>query len=89
MRNLPTDTDALRALLERLFPDIQISSTGVALLAAQIAELENRCELMPNRIDHQFTGETGAGIVGTRVLLPITFDCEDKFGTTSKNRSHK
>ena len=83
MLHPPPNTDALRALLERLFPDIQISSTGVSLLAAQIAALETRCQLMHKRFDHQFTGETGARMIGTRVLLPHDFDGEDKYGTNN------
>jgi hypothetical protein len=47
----PTKTDCLRVLLERLFPDTRISDTGVALLAAEIADLEHRCEAMQGRID--------------------------------------
>jgi hypothetical protein len=35
-----TDTAALRALLERLFPNVDISDTAVDLMAVQIAELE-------------------------------------------------
>lgn len=40
MGNSSTDNDALRALLERLFPDVDISDTAVDLLAVQIAQLE-------------------------------------------------
>jgi hypothetical protein len=40
MGNSSTDNDALRALLERLFPDVDISDTAVDLLAAQIAQLD-------------------------------------------------
>jgi len=36
-----TNTDELRALLERLFPDVKISDTAVHLVAVQIAQLEN------------------------------------------------
>jgi hypothetical protein len=79
----PPDTDALRALLERLFPDIHISSRAVALLAAQIAELENRCELMHDRIDYQPVRKAEATTVGMRVLLPHKIDREDKYGTNN------
>jgi hypothetical protein len=48
---IPTKTDDLRVLLERLFPDSCISDTGVALLAAEITDLENRREAMQSRID--------------------------------------
>jgi hypothetical protein len=83
MLNPPPDIDALRTLLERLFPDIAISSAGVALLAAQIAELENRCELMHNRVEHQPAQKAGAGMVGTRVLLLHTIERENKYGTNN------
>jgi hypothetical protein len=84
MLNPPPNIEALRVLLERLFPEIHISSTGVALLAAQIAELENRCELMPDRIDHQPARKAEATTVGTRVLLlPHAMDCEGKYGTNN------
>ena len=83
MRNPPINTDALRALLERLFPDVRLSGTGVALLAAQIAELENKCELMHNRIDHQPATEAGARIVGTRILLPHSIHHEGGYGTNN------
>jgi hypothetical protein len=48
---IPTKTDDLRVLLERLYPDTRISDTGVALLAAEITDLENRREAMQSRID--------------------------------------
>jgi hypothetical protein len=83
MLNPPPNIDALRALLERLFPDSRISSTGVALLAAQIAELEDRCELIHDRIGHQSARKAGAAMVGTRVLLPHRIDREDKYGTNN------
>jgi hypothetical protein len=53
MVNPTTNIDDLRALLEQLYPDIHISGSGVALLAAEIAELDDRCELLQNRVDYQ------------------------------------
>jgi hypothetical protein len=61
MVNPTTNIDDLRALLEQLYPDIHISGSGVALLAAEIAELDDRCEfvharvLLPLRIDRKGT----------------------------------
>ena len=83
MLNPSTNTDGLRALLERLYPDIDVSSSGVALLAAQLAKLENRCELVPKRIDHQPPRKAGASMVGTGLLLPHKIVREDKYGTNN------
>ena len=40
MSNQPVSTDALHNLLEQLFPETEISRSGVDLLAIQIADLE-------------------------------------------------
>ena len=53
MRNAPPNTDALQALLQRMFPGTHISDTGVALLAAQIAELEDWRETRPGPVEHR------------------------------------
>jgi hypothetical protein len=81
MRNPPTNTDALRVLLERLFPDVRLSGTGVALLAAQIAELEDRCELMHTRVDHQPMRRTQVMLLETGILWPPKVDREPKYRT--------
>jgi hypothetical protein len=74
-------TDELRKLLERLYPDIVISSTGVALLAAQITDLENRYEIMHTRIDHQPSRKSGHKMTAQRVLFPRRINRENKYGT--------
>jgi hypothetical protein len=79
MRNPATNTDDLRALLERLYPDIEISGTGVALLAAQIAELENRYELMRERIDHHAAQERSRAMMRARAFFPHKIDHEGKY----------
>jgi hypothetical protein len=53
MQNSSANTEGLRALLEQLFPDVAISSKGVALLAAQLAELENGRDDLDNRFEHR------------------------------------
>ena len=83
MRNPSTNTDALRTLLERLFPNVRLSGTGVALLAAQIAKLEDRCEVIYKRIDHQTISNPGATSIGTRFLLPQHIGSEGKYGTNN------
>ena len=83
MRIPATNTDDLRALLESLYPDIEISGTGVALLAAQIAELENRCELMHERIDHRAAQERARAIMRTRAFFPHEIDHEGKYRTNN------
>ena len=52
---MESDTDALRRLLEQLFPGTDISEVGIALLAAQISDLESRCEAMHRRISFKTT----------------------------------
>ena len=69
-------------VLEDLFPDIHISSKGVALLAAQITDLEDRCEVRRGRLARLPTRKLGARIVTTRVLLPQKIDRKTKFGTS-------
>jgi outer membrane murein-binding lipoprotein Lpp len=71
MRNLSTDASDLRALLEKLYPDIYIANSGVALLAAQIAQLENRCHLMRDQ-NYFWRDSDGEAVVGTDFLSPVT-----------------
>jgi hypothetical protein len=73
---IPTKTDDLRVLLERLFPDTRISDTGVALLAAQITNLGNRCEAMHSRIDFN-----ARQMVEVNVLLSRKINGKNRYGT--------
>lgn len=87
MLNPPTNTHALQALLERLYPNTDISRTGVALLATQIDQLENRCEIVRDRIEHQPATKARGGTVGGRVLLlPHTINWEGKYGTNNHGK---
>jgi hypothetical protein len=45
------NNDALEKLLTEMFPNVALSSVGVALLAAQIRGLEKRCATIHHRID--------------------------------------
>ena len=49
MTNPSTNTNDLRTLLQRLYPDVHISATGMALLAAQISQPQNHCGIIGNR----------------------------------------
>ena len=73
---VPIKTEDLRVLLERLFPDTRISDTGVALLAAQITNLGNRCEAMQSRIDFH-----AREMVEVNVLLSRKINRKNKYGT--------
>lgn len=53
MRHCLIDTNDLRTLLEGLYPDVHISATGMALLAAQISQLQNHCDILHNRIQQR------------------------------------
>jgi len=48
-----TNNEALGKLLADLFPNVAHSGGGIALLAAQISDLEERCATMQGRIDHK------------------------------------
>jgi len=78
---IPTKTDNLKVLLERLFPDTRISDTGVALLAAQITNLENRWEAMHSRIDFN-----ARQMVEVNVLLSRKIDRKNKYGINDHAR---
>jgi hypothetical protein len=52
---MESDTDALRRLLEQLFPGTNISEVGVALLAARMSDLESRYEAMDRRTNFRTT----------------------------------
>lgn len=78
MLNPSTNIDDLRELLERLYPDIRISGAAVALLAEEMAELENGCELMHTRIEHQPGRNPRLVIVGAPILFAQTTDREHK-----------
>ena len=75
---IPTKTDGLKALLERLFPDTQISDAGVALLAAQITDLENRCAVIRSQIDFN-----ARQMVEVNVLLARRISRKNKYGTNA------
>jgi hypothetical protein len=47
-----TSMSNLRTLLEGLYPDVYISTTGLALLAAQIGNGENKREPVPTPINY-------------------------------------
>ena len=47
---------ALRRMLQALFPNVALSSAGVALLATQIDGLEKKRARMRGRIDHDLNG---------------------------------
>lgn len=71
MQNLmASDTDALRTLLEQLFPGTDISEVGVALLAAQISDLESRCEAMHQRINFRTTRTKARKMAHVRIYFP-------------------
>jgi hypothetical protein len=74
---IPTKTDDLKVLLERLFPDTRISDIGVALLAAEITDLENRCQAMHSRIDFN-----ARQMVELNVLLSRQINTKNKYGTS-------
>ena len=76
---IPTKTDDLKVLLERLFPDIPISDSGVALLAAEITDLENRCEAMHSRIDFN-----ARRMVEVNVLLSRKINRKNKYGINDR-----
>ena len=86
MVNPTTNIDDLRALLEQLYPDIHISGSGVALLAAEIAELDDRCEFVHARADHQAARNVRTQMVGARVLLPLKIDRKGTYGTNNYAR---
>jgi hypothetical protein len=48
-----TNNEALGKLLADLFPNVAHSGGGIALLAAQISDLEERCATMQGLIDHK------------------------------------
>jgi hypothetical protein len=79
---IPTKTDDLRVLLERLFPETRIADTGVALLAAQITNLENRCEAMHSRIDF-----SARQMVELNVLSSRKINRKKKYGTSVNRES--
>jgi len=47
---------ALRRMLQALFPNVALSSAGVAFLATQIDGLEKKRARMRGRIDHDLNG---------------------------------
>jgi hypothetical protein len=48
-----TNNDTLGKLLADLFPNVALSGGGIALLAAKIGDLEERCATMQDGIDHR------------------------------------
>ena len=78
--SITTNTDDLQMLLERLYPDVHISRRGVALLAVQISELENQCELIRYRIDHAVE-PTAMEVKKTRAPWPLTIHRRNTYGT--------
>ncbi len=83
---IPHETDALRALLERLFPGTPISETGLALLAAQITELETGSEALPNEVEFQVTVKNIREMTGAGVLLSLGINNKSGYGTNSNAR---
>jgi hypothetical protein len=59
---------ALKTWFADLFPSIAISGNGVTLLAAQITDLENRCQTMRHRIDRQHAKTKASKAFAARVL---------------------
>ena len=72
MWNFSTNNDELRTLLENLYPDVHIANKGVALLAAQIRNLENKSDLVGNQIDHT---------VHRTVMMVATIHPRTNYGT--------
>ena len=66
---------ALKTWFADLFPSIAISSNGVTVLAAQITDLENRCQTMRHRIDRQRASKAFAARV-----LPRKIERKTKYG---------
>jgi hypothetical protein len=58
---IPTNKDAVKTWFANLASNIAISGSGVALLAVQIADLENRCRVMRSRINHNGRERTRQG----------------------------
>jgi hypothetical protein len=48
-----TNNGRLGKLLADLFPNVALSGGGIALLAAKITDLEDRCATMQSSIDHK------------------------------------
>ena len=85
MQNSFTKIDDLRTLLEDLYPDVRISRRGVALLAAQIGELEDKCELIRNRIDVPGAA-SDLTTMETPVLWPPTLYWGTNYGTNNHTK---
>jgi putative protein kinase ArgK-like GTPase of G3E family len=73
---------ALKTWFADLFPSIAISGNGVTLLAAQITDLENRCQTMRHRIDRQRAKTKASKAFAARVL-PRKIERKTKYGTNN------
>src|SRR5439155_15823839 len=60
-----TDHEALAKLFIYLFPEVAHSGGGMALLAAQISGLEERCAVMQSVIDNKPRRSRDAGPIPT------------------------
>jgi hypothetical protein len=78
---IPPNTDELRRLLERLYPNIAISGTGVALLAAQITDMESRYAVLHVRFNQLSIKTAGHKMAANRVLLQRKINRGNKYGT--------
>ena len=81
MLNPSPNVDDLRVLLERLYPDIRISGPAVALLAEEMAELENECDPMHTAIQYHLDRNPRFIIDGVPILFAQTTGRGHKHGT--------
>jgi hypothetical protein len=73
---------ALKRWFADLFASTAICGSGVALLAAQITDLENRCSTMRSRIDQQRAKTEARDAFAARVL-PRKIERKTNGGTDS------
>ena len=57
---IPTRKQAGKTSLASLFPNLTVSSVGIAFLSAQITDLEHRCAAMRRRINRKRRESTPA-----------------------------
>ena len=76
---ISTSKNSVKTWLADLFPRVAISGNGVALLAAQITDLENRCEGIHRRIDRRCAKENASETFAMRVL-PRRINKKAKYG---------
>ena len=73
--------DFLKTWFAGLFP-ITIFGNGVTLLAAQITDLENKCQTMRHRIHRQRAKTKASKALAARVL-PGKIERKTKYGTNN------